>query len=133
MGVINSVPLLVDEAGAIGVLSGFDKEYRGCRQRFFPFSVFFRMEVDIVLFKKNTGDLVVLAAAGKLGFWNGKGDHAAGFGRMRRLDGFDAELPLGAGVFDGFEVRSRLWMPVFVMGRVWLVMQDKPDRITFGG
>jgi hypothetical protein len=133
MGMVNGIAGGIDKAGVGGPFFGLDLEDSGGCQHLFSFFVFLRVEVDILVFNDDAGDLVVFPAAGELGFGNGKGDQATGLGGMRRLDGFDAELLLGAGVLDGGEVKPGFWMVVSVMRRVWLVVQDDLHGIAFCG
>jgi hypothetical protein len=133
MGVVNGIACGIDKAGIGGPFFGLDLEDSGGCQRLFSFFVFLRVKVNIFVFKDNAGDLVVFSASGELGFRNGKGDQATGLGGMRRLDGFDAELLLGAGVPDGGKLKPGFWMIVVVMRRVGFVVQGEMHGIAFCG
>ena len=133
MGVVNGIACGIDKAGTGGPFFGLDPEDNGGCQRLFSFFVLPGMEVDILVFKDNTGDLVVFPASGEFGFGNGKRDQATGLGGMRRLNGFDTELLVRAGVLDGAKVKPGFWMLVSVMRRVGLVVQDELDSFAFRG
>ncbi len=133
MGMVDGIAFGIDKAGIGDPFFGLDLEDGGGHQRLFSFFVFLGMEVDILVFKDDAGDLVVFPASGELGFGNSKGDQATGLGGMWRLNGFDAELLPGAGVLDGGKVKPGFCMVVSVMRRVGLVKQDKLDGIAFSG
>jgi len=133
VGMINGITSGIDKAGVSGPFFGLDLEDGGGCQRLFSIFVFLGMEMDILVFKDDAGDLVVFPAPGELGLGNGKGDQATGLGGMRWLNRFYPELLLGAGVLDGGKVKPGFWMVVPVMRWVGLVVQDKLDGIALCG